>query len=117
VAAVVAVAVGHAWVLLALRLAGDPDIDTVPVLAWSTKMGRAMLSAGPVGRFMIRYQGVLYFPVLFFARLSWLLQSFLYVVGARTHSWGQHYGKEPLKNPTVEALTLALYYTWYLGIM
>jgi len=59
---------------------GDPDIDTMPILAWSLKMAeQAKLS--PFGRFMITWQAVLYFPVLLFARLSWLHQSWVFVFG------------------------------------
>ena len=61
---------------------GDPDIDTLPFLAWSqrfvdkTKAGGA--AASPTARFFVRNQALLYFPVLFFARITWALSSIAY---------------------------------------
>eukprot|EP00752_Nemacystus_decipiens_P011765 g10441.t1 len=57
---------------------GDPDIDTMPVLAWSIKMAAAAKDS-PVSRFLIGHQAFLYFPILLIARVSWVLQSFLFV--------------------------------------
>eukprot|EP01041_Mallomonas_annulata_P000813 gene813-1588_t len=59
---------------------GDPDIDTMPILAWTLKMAETAKNS-PFGRFMITWQAVLYFPVLLFARLSWLHQSWVFVFG------------------------------------
>ena len=56
---------------------GDPDIDTMPFLAWSRQMFRqreAQLRGSAIGRWMIRNQHLLYFPLLGFARASWALQ-------------------------------------------
>ncbi|CAN0395297.1 unnamed protein product [Ascophyllum nodosum] len=57
---------------------GDPDIDTMPLLAWSLRMAECAKDS-PFARFMIRYQALLYFPILFIARVSWAMQSFLFV--------------------------------------
>jgi fatty acid desaturase len=59
---------------------GDPDIDTMPILAWSLKMAEHAKHS-PFGRFMITWQAILYFPVLLFARLAWLHQSWVFVFG------------------------------------
>lgn len=60
---------------------GDPDMDTMPMLAWSLKMAQA--AQGDVtGSFMIAHQAVLYFPILLIARISWVAQSFLFVFDA-----------------------------------
>ena len=62
---------------------GDPDIDTLPFLAWSEEMlakaEAAGAAASPTQRFLLRFQAVLYFPILFFARIVWALQSAAFV--------------------------------------
>ena len=61
---------------------GDPDIDTVPLLAWSVGLGRgAARDASAVGRLLLRYQAVTYLPMLAIARLSWLAQSVRHALG------------------------------------
>lgn len=87
---------------------GDPDIDTLPFLAWSRYMARkalAMLRGGDkpsapapapapaakpstettgsgsgfsLMRLVLANQQLAYFPLLLFARLSWAIQSFSY---------------------------------------
>jgi acyl-lipid Delta6-acetylenase / acyl-lipid (9-3)-desaturase len=52
----------------------DPDIDTMPLLAWSRKMA-ALGKDSQFGRFMISIQKFTYMPLLCIARFSWLLQS------------------------------------------
>jgi fatty acid desaturase len=54
---------------------GDPDIDTLPFLAWSVEMAA---KAGPPTA-LLRAQAFLYFPILLFARLTWALQSLSFV--------------------------------------
>jgi len=54
---------------------GDPDIDTLPFLAWSVEMAA---KAGPPTT-LLRAQAFLYFPILLFARLTWALQSLSFV--------------------------------------
>lgn len=93
---------------------GDPDIDTLPFLAWSRYMARkavAMLrgekyspapaapaavaakAAKPAAeassgfslmRVVLANQQLAYFPLLLFARLSWALQSFSYAYQLET---------------------------------
>ena len=55
---------------------GDPDIDTLPFLAWSVEMAK---KAGPSPPSMLYWQAFLYFPILLFARLTWAMQSAAYV--------------------------------------
>ncbi len=109
------------WVFIAPRSlivhTGDPDIDTAPILSWSKKMGFTSMNAGAFGRFLLRHQSMLYFPVLFFARISWLIQSALYVMGVRSHPWGDTYTPDTLQYPVMERVSLALYYVWYIGLM
>jgi len=59
---------------------GDPDIDTMPILAWTLKMAETARNSR-IGQFMIKWQAFLYFPVLLFARLAWLHQSWVFVFG------------------------------------
>jgi fatty acid desaturase len=83
---------------------GDPDIDTMPILAWSLTMAKKSQDS-KWGRFFVRsvvcllhspplprmdhsltrrvaphrHQALMYFPILLLARVSWLMQSFLFV--------------------------------------
>lgn len=96
---------------------GDPDIDTMPLLAWSQTMARKAVGAGAVGRFFIRHQSFLYFPILLVARLSWLLQSFTFVFRFRS-PWNQEFKKEqPLQLGIWEHIGLLAYYAWWFGLM
>jgi len=57
---------------------GDPDIDTMPLLAWSLHQARSFRelradgSDSNVTKFFVKWQAFLYFPILLLARLSWL---------------------------------------------
>lgn len=55
----------------------DPDIDTLPYLAWSPEM---LHEVSPVIRPIIAYQHYYFFPLLMFARLIWAEQSIEHVV-------------------------------------
>mmetsp|Transcript_7262 Transcript_7262/g.20935 ORF Transcript_7262/g.20935 Transcript_7262/m.20935 type:complete len:493 (+) Transcript_7262:36-1514(+) len=59
-------------------LNADPDIDTMPLLAWSLKMAELAKSSSK-GRFMISIQKFTYLPLLCFARLAWLQNSIQFV--------------------------------------
>jgi fatty acid desaturase len=104
---------------------GDPDIDTLPFLAWS----KGMLSALGLGSdkplpWQLRYQAVLYFPILFFARITWALQSAQFVYrfnvgffenneGAVREKMAKEVGAKEipgLKYETAEKVTIALHY-------
>lgn len=97
---------------------GDPDIDTMPVLAWTLRMAETAKSS-PVGRFMIKWQAVFYFPALLFARLAWAHQSWVYVFGG----WGAHSVKGAekdrlnMKFPKLEMVGLILHYVWLLTVL
>ena len=97
---------------------GDPDIDTMPILAWTLKMAESVRDSA-FGRFMIRWQSVFYFPVLLFARLAWAYQSWVFVFGG----WGQHsvkgaaLDKKKMAYPLLEKLGLILHYVWVGAIM
>lgn len=97
---------------------GDPDIDTMPILAWTLKMAENAKNSSS-GRFLIRWQAVFYFPVLLFARLAWAHQSWVFAWGG----WGQHsvaaaaLDKKKMAYPMAERTLLALHYVWLLAVM
>jgi len=80
----------------------DPDIDTMPLLAWSEKIIEGELTGMP--HIMIKYQYLSYFLLLAAARMSWLIQSILYA-------------KRKSKNPQLELAGLALHWGWFFGLM
>jgi hypothetical protein len=82
------------------------------LLTWSSRLANQVVTSGRFGSFFLRHQAVLYFPILFVARVSWLLQSLLHVLGARVHPWGSQYRIDKVQRPIVELVTLALYYAW-----
>jgi len=97
---------------------GDPDIDTMPILAWTLRMA-SLAKEDKTGRFLVQWQSVLYFPVLLFARLAWAHQSWVFVFGG----FGQHSVKQAAKDrenmgyPKLEAACLILHYAFFLGVM
>lgn len=99
---------------------GDPDIDTMPVLAWSLKQAQSFRELQEDGKdsrfvkFFIRNQAVLYFPILLLARLSWLNESFkiAYGLGAVTENAALEMKLKGLQYPILEKLGIALHYTW-----
>ncbi|KAJ3307801.1 hypothetical protein HDU76_004361 [Blyttiomyces sp. JEL0837] len=87
----------------------DPDIDTMPFLAWSEHALEFFtdFKEADVARFMVAYQPVLFFPILAVARLAWCTSSIRYNLNGR------------VANPTVafiEIATLALHWILLLGI-
>lgn len=97
---------------------GDPDIDTMPVLAWSIKTARsAMKSDSALGRFFMRHQSVLYFPILLVARMSWLMQSFTFVFRMEGPWSAPDATLKPLHLGYAEHVGLVLHYVWYFGLM
>merc|ERR1711991_363445 len=54
---------------------GDPDIDTMPFLAWCEKNVQKAGPLGPFARFWIRNQHIFYIPLLAVAHISWNIQS------------------------------------------
>jgi len=97
---------------------GDPDIDTMPILAWTLRMAESAKDS-KMGRFMIRWQAVFYFPVLLFARMAWAQQSFSYVFNlAGQHSVkGAEMDKKNMKYPLLEKIGLILHYAGLFAIL
>lgn len=99
---------------------GDPDIDTMPFLAWSRQMltqREDTLRRSAFGRFMIRNQAVMYFPLLGLARVSWLFQGLQYAFPSMpTFGWSVKSddiaGKKVL-SPRGEQVGLVAHYCWY----
>ena len=97
---------------------GDPDIDTLPILAWSLKMAETVKDS-PNARFLIKWQAFFYFPVLLFARLAWAHQSWVFVFGG----YGQHSVKgakndqKRIQYPTLEKIALIGHYVCLFSIL
>ncbi|KAJ1428902.1 fatty acid desaturase [Ochromonadaceae sp. CCMP2298] len=97
---------------------GDPDIDTMPLLAWTIKMAETS-RASPSGRFMIQWQSFLYFPLLLFARLAWAHQGWVFTWGG----WGQHstaaahIDMKKMAYPVAEKGLIALHYICIFSVM
>jgi hypothetical protein len=99
---------------------GDPDIDTMPLLAWSLKQAQSYRELRADGKdssfvkFMVRYQAWLYFPILLLARLSWLNESFktAFGLGASTENAALELKAKGLQYPILEKLCIALHYVW-----
>lgn len=97
---------------------GDPDIDTMPILAWTLKMAEAARDSS-TGRTLIKWQAFFYFPVLLFARLAWAHQSWVFV----WDGYGQHSVRGALmdrrNNPyrMAERVLLLIHYLCLLKIM
>jgi len=94
---------------------GDPDIDTMPFLAWSKTMAK---HAKP-GSFFIRWQAYIYFPLLLGARLAWAYQSWTFQFGG-TGEWAMKNAEEDNKktqHPILEKIGLIVHYLALLYIM
>ncbi|KAJ1445234.1 fatty acid desaturase-domain-containing protein [Pelagophyceae sp. CCMP2097] len=98
---------------------GDPDIDTMPFLAWSKPMLK--LAQGAFSRFMVSNQHVIYFPLLAFARFSWLQQSFAYVANLDDTAGRKVKGTDnelkPVAHEKFEVFLLGLHYAWYFAVI
>jgi len=81
---------------------GDPDIDTMPFLAWSEKLVEGDLDGLP--QFLVAHQHLLYFPLLGAARLTWLIQSVVFANG-----------KAKARN--LELATLAIHHLAYFSLL
>lgn len=97
---------------------GDPDIDTMPYLAWTLKMAETAKTSA-IGRFLINWQDIFYFPLLLFARLAWAHQSWVFVWGGfGQHSVkAAHIDRKKMKYPILERICLALHYIWLFAVM
>ena len=108
----------------ALSQDGDPDIDTMPLLAWSLKQAQSYRELSkdgkdsPVVRFLVRNQALFYFPILLLARLSWLNESFKFAfgLGAASENAAQEQKLKGLMYPRMERIGILLHYTWVLAV-
>lgn len=99
---------------------GDPDIDTMPLLAWSLKQAQSLRQASKDGkdtkwtRFFIKYQAFTYFPILLLARISWLRESFKASmgIGAASENAKEEFKRKGLNYPIAEPLLLTMFHTW-----
>jgi acyl-lipid Delta6-acetylenase / acyl-lipid (9-3)-desaturase len=104
----------------ALSQDGDPDIDTMPLLAWSLKQAqsyrelRADGKDSAVVKFLIKFQAWFYFPILLLARLSWLNESFKvsFGLGAATENAALELKVKGLQYPFLEKAGLIAHYAW-----
>jgi len=104
---------------------GDPDIDTMPALAWSLKQAQSYRELSGDGKdsattkFLIRNQAIFYFPILLLARLSWLNESFkiAYGLGAATENAKMEMEIKGLQYPFLEKAGIALHYVWVLAFV
>jgi len=101
---------------------GDPDIDTMPLLAWSIKQAQSVRELNANGKdstfvkYAIKFQAFTYFPILLLARISWLNESFknAYGLGASTENAKLEMEKRGLQYPLYEKVGIALHYSWML---
>lgn len=101
---------------------GDPDIDTLPFLAWSRKLARKLFKSGSMSdsafaKFSVKYQNIMYFPLLCFARLAWGWQSITWAFNLDNTVWGdpnvaQVDARPKLLYPNGEKLALIVHYAW-----
>eukprot|EP00747_Dinoflagellata_sp_TGD_P144359 gnl/TRDRNA2_/TRDRNA2_176483_c0_seq1.p1 gnl/TRDRNA2_/TRDRNA2_176483_c0~~gnl/TRDRNA2_/TRDRNA2_176483_c0_seq1.p1 ORF type:complete len:533 (+),score=91.49 gnl/TRDRNA2_/TRDRNA2_176483_c0_seq1:108-1601(+) len=101
---------------------GDPDIDTMPLLAWSLHQARIYRELSPDGKhsaftkFMIKWQAFLYFPILLLARISWLNESAktAFGLGAASENAAIELKRKGLQFPVLEPLGITLHWVWVL---
>lgn len=82
----------------------DPDIDTLPLLAWSQEMLETLKK--PSERVLIRYQHYIFLPIMLLARFSWAQQSFSHSVSKFLNNEKHH-----------ELGLIILHYFWHFGIV
>lgn len=103
---------------------GDPDIDTMPLLAWSLKQAQMCRESRADGKYplfarlMIPIQAFTYFPILLLARIDWLKESFkvAYGLGAPTENARLEMERTGLRYPILEKLALAIHHSWVLFV-
>jgi len=83
----------------------DPDIDTLPLIAWSKEMLDTLETRGEQA--LVAVQHYLFFPILFFARMSWAQQSLAFAADSKV--LGRRRSIE-------ESSLLLLHYVWYFGV-
>lgn len=92
----------------------DPDIDTLPMLAWSREQLEATVKVYPtMNKVLMRYQHYLVGPILLFARMSWSLMSLLQVV-SMVKGTDPAFAKN-VKATREEVVGMVLHYSWLVG--
>lgn len=108
----------------ALAQDGDPDIDTMPLLAWSLKQAKSYRELRSDGKdsafvkFMVRRQAYFYFPILLIARLSWMNESFktAFGLGGTTENAKLEMKIKGLQYPFLERSFIVLHYVWAIAV-
>ena len=97
---------------------GDPDIDTMPLLAWSLKMAE-QAKDDKTARSLIAWQSYFYFPVLLFARLAWAHQSWTFNFGGAgiRAVEGAKLDQKYIQYPTAEKILLVLHYLAMIALL
>lgn len=103
---------------------GDPDIDTMPLLAWSMNQARSFRELqkdgkdSPFVRFMIKWQAFTYFPILLLARISWLNESFktAFSLGASSANAALEMKRRGLQYPLLERSGIIVHYMWVFSL-
>jgi len=108
----------------ALSQDGDPDMDTMPVLAWSIQQAQSFRELDANGtdstfvKMAIKYQAYTYFPILFLARLSWLNESMktAFQYGAASENAKMELERKGLSYPITEKVMLIAFHSWVLAV-
>jgi len=103
---------------------GDPDIDTMPLLAWSLKQAQSFRELNANGKdsafvkVMIKWQAFTYFPILLLARLSWLNESFktAFGLGGSSENAKLELERRGLQYPLLERTGIVLHYAWVVAL-
>lgn len=103
---------------------GDPDMDTMPLLAWSLNQAHSFRELRADGKdsafvkFMIKWQAFTYFPILLLARISWLNESFktAFGLGASTENAKLEMERRGLQYPVLEKVGIILHHSWVLAL-
>jgi fatty acid desaturase/predicted heme/steroid binding protein len=101
---------------------GDPDIDTMPLLAWSLKQAKLWNesdgSTSKNVKFFMKWQAFTYFPILLLARISWLRESarVAYGFGGATKNAELELKTRGLQYPILEKFGITLHHAWCLAL-
>lgn len=103
----------------------DPDIDTHPLLSWSEyaltdlfdpEFARENAKILPpwLARFMVNNQTINFFPILGFARISWCIQSIMFVL---PNNQIDKPAKFYTKKSKIQQISIFLHYVWFISIL
>lgn len=101
---------------------GDPDIDTMPLLAWSLKQAQSFRDLNgndsTFVKYAIKFQAFTYFPILLLARISWLNESFktAFGLGGSTENAKLELERRGLQYPYLERTGIVLHYVWMFAL-